>query len=47
MLVLKREWTSASADSKSGSVRSGNIASIWSAMSIPLYTTVFDDRLAT
>ena len=36
VLVLKREWTSASADSKSGSIRSGNIASIWSAISIPL-----------
>ena len=36
VLVLNRWCTRASADSTSGSVRSGNIAVIWSALSMPL-----------
>ena len=47
VFVLKRWCTSASADVKSGSARSANIGPSWSAFSIPLYTMVFDDRLAT
>ena len=34
MLVLNREWTSASADSMSGSTRSGNMVVTWSAISM-------------
>ena len=36
VLVEKRWWTRASADSTSGSVTSGNMPSIWSAESMPL-----------
>ena len=47
VLVEKRVCISASADSKSGSWKSGKYWASWQGVSMPLYTIVRADRLVT